>query len=185
MQILHDFQNIEVFVDFAFASVIQLCQLGVLSFCLGVACLFSVTSKATEAEEELLLGSDGDGSSMSKLEPFVIFIVNNFVFVVFVKIKLNIPFYLSSIWVWNRITRQKNPIIAAACIVESFHEVQVKGLSRQRPHEDTEKEEQKLCYTCYIADEIHEAICNDGVIHACFTEPQPKLVHLTFLLLGD
>ena len=51
--------------------------------------------------------------------------------------------------------------------------------------EETEEEEQKLCYACNIADEIYKAVSNDGVIHAGFTEPQPKLVHLTFLLFSD
>ena len=88
-----------------------------------------MTGKATEAEEELLLGRDGDGSSLCELELFVILIVNNFVFIIVVKIKLNIPFYLSSFWVWNRITRQNHSVVTAEGIIESFHEVQVKGLS--------------------------------------------------------
>jgi hypothetical protein len=102
-----------------------------------------------------LFGCDGDGSSMLKLELFVISVVNNFVFVFVVKIKLNIPFCFSSIWVWNRTTLQTNSIITAPCNIESFHEVQVKGLSRKWPHNNTKNEHQKLCHTRNIADEIH------------------------------
>ena len=120
--------------------------------------------KTTRAQEELLFGTNGDGSTLLKLKPFLISIVNYFVLIFFVKIELNIPFYFSSILVWNWTTLQIYFIINASSIIESLHEIQVKGLSWQRPHKKSEDEHQKLSYTSDIADEIHETIWNDSVI---------------------
>jgi hypothetical protein len=83
----------------------------------------------THKEEQLLLGADDDSSTVLKLEPFVVGVVGSFVFIVFVKIELNIPFYLSSIWVWNRITLKNDSVVTASGIVKSLHEIQVKRLS--------------------------------------------------------
>jgi hypothetical protein len=80
----------------------------------------------THKEEQLLLGADDDSSTVLKLEPFVVGVVGSFVFIVFVKIELNIPFYLSSIWVWNRITLKNDSVVTASGIVKSLHEIQVK-----------------------------------------------------------
>lgn len=101
----------------------------------------TIPTKAARTEEELLVSSNGDGSSLLELKSFMITIINNFVFIIFIKIKFDVSFDLSSIWIGNWTSLKGDTVVAGASVVQAFHQIQVKRLSRKWPEENTENED--------------------------------------------